>query len=98
MPPTAESNLLPRSRPVAITVALEPPINVLNSLFMLNSVEKLSGLDEWLSRTATRLGAERLHRNRLVMEGLYFAVLPEQRWPSFSAYLDDLAAGEPRVL
>ncbi len=98
MPPTPESNLLPRSQPVTISVALEPALNVLNSLFMLNSVEQLSGLDEWLSRTAARLGPERLHRNRLVMEGLHFAVLPERRWPSFTAYLDDLAASEPRVL
>lgn len=98
MAPTLESDLLPRAQPVQITIALEPALNLLSSMLLLNSVETLSGLDEWVSGTAARLSPAQLHRNQVVLEGLYHAVFPERRWPSFTAYLDDLAATEPRVL
>ena len=96
MPPTLEADLLPRSQPVGISIALEPAHNALNSLLLLHS--DLSGLDDWVNRTAARLSPEQLHRNRLVTEGLYHATLPVRRWPSFSAYVDDLAACDPNVL
>lgn len=98
MAPAPESDLIPRSRPVQITVALEPAHNIANSLVVLNSADQLSGLDDWIGSMAARLTPEQLKRNRLVMEGLYFAVLPERSWPSFTAYLDDLAASDPEVL
>jgi ArsR family transcriptional regulator len=98
MPPTPESDLLPRAQPIEMTVALEPAANIINSVLLLSSADTLSGLDEWVVRTAVRLTPEQLHRNRLVLEGMYHAVLPERRWPSFAAYLGDLAASKPEVL
>src|SRR5215208_1707222 len=98
MAPAPESDLMPRARPVAITIAPEPAINIINSMLLLNSAETMSGLGEWIGRAAARLTPEQLHRNRLVLEGMYQAILPERRWPSFTAYLDDLAASEPHVL
>ena len=98
MAPAPESDLMPRARPVQISVALEPAQNIINSLVVLNSFDQLSGLDGWIAGMAARLTPEQLQRNRLVTEGLYFAVLPERRWPSFSAYLDDLAASRPELL
>jgi DNA-binding transcriptional ArsR family regulator len=98
MAPATESDLLPRTQPIAITVAAEPAINILHSMLLLNMAETLSGLGEWVGRTAVRLTPEQLHRNRLVLDGLHHALLPERRWPSFAAYLDDLANSEPHVL
>jgi DNA-binding transcriptional ArsR family regulator len=92
MPPTLDSDLISR-RPVAsLSVALEPAQNILNSMVLLTATEKFSGLDEWVTRTAAQMSPAERHRNALVCEGLYFAVQPDRRWPSFTSYLDDLAA------
>jgi DNA-binding transcriptional ArsR family regulator len=75
-----------------ITVALEPMPNALNSLIMLNNVDELLGLGDWVVRTAASLSPERRHINRLVLEGMFYAVQPDRRWPSFPAYINGLAA------
>jgi DNA-binding transcriptional ArsR family regulator len=80
------------------TVALEPAFNVLDSLMLLNAAPDTSGLGAWVSETAARLPAETATRNRLVLQGLYFAVLPERSWPTFPAYVDGLAAKSPDAL
>jgi ArsR family transcriptional regulator len=98
MPPTLEIDFIARQQPLSMSVALEPAHNVLNSLILLDAVEKLSGLSEWIDRTAARLSPRQHHRNKLVLEGLHYAVVPVRRWPSFAAYLDDLAARDPREL
>src|SRR5215213_8670133 len=92
MPPTIDSDLVSRTPSASLSVALEPAQNVLNSMVLLTAVEKFSGLDEWVTRTAARMSPDEHHRNALVCEGLYFAVQPDRRWPSFQSYLDDLAA------
>lgn len=95
MPPTLEADFIGRPQATSISIALEPAHNVLNSLILLNTVDKLSGLGEWVERTAAQLAPALLHRNQLVLEGLHYAALPDRRWPSFTAYLDDLAARDP---
>src|SRR5215212_11290247 len=91
MPPTLDSDLIARTPVASLSVALEPAQNVLNSLVLLAAVDRLSGLDEWLTRTSAQMSPDERHRNRLVCEGLYFALEPNRRWPSFANYLDDLA-------
>ena len=71
---------------------LEPALNSLNSLLLISREEDLSGLGEWITRTAQALTPQELHTNRLVMEGLHYAILPERSLPSFPAYLDALAS------
>jgi DNA-binding transcriptional ArsR family regulator len=90
--------MISRSPAASLSVALEPAQNVLNSLILLNAAEKFSGLDEWVTRTAARMSPVERHRNALVVEGLYYAVQPDRRWPSFSAYVEDLAARDPVAL
>jgi DNA-binding transcriptional ArsR family regulator len=92
MPPTLDSDLIARTPVASLSVALEPAQNVLNSLVLLTAVDRFSGLDAWVTRTAAQMPPEERHRNRLVCEGLYFALEPNRRWASFSSYLDDLAA------
>src|SRR4051794_32271989 len=92
MPPTLDSDLVARTPVASLSVALEPAQNVLNSLVLLTAVDRFSGLDEWVTRTAAQMSPSEHHRNRLVCEGLYYAVEPDRRWTSFPSYLDDLAA------
>jgi DNA-binding transcriptional ArsR family regulator len=81
-----------------ISVALEPAQNALNSLALLSKADKLSGLGEWVTRTAAALTPEQRHNNHLVLYGLYYAVIPDQSWPSFPAYVGHLAAQDPTML
>lgn len=98
MSPALASDFLTRPRATEIAVALEPAHNVLTSMLLISMVDQLSGLGDWVNRTAARMSAADLQRNRLIFEGLYFAVLPDRRWPSFTAYLEDLERAHPAVL
>ncbi len=99
MPATLTSDdVLTRSTPAELTVAVEPAVNMLSTLMLIDKVGSYSGLGDWVNRAAARLTPEQLHRNRLVLEGLYFAVQPERRWPSFEAYLADLESSRPADL
>src|SRR4051812_48987110 len=92
MPLTPDADLVMLRPAVTFIVALEPAQNGINSLLLLNSIERRSGLGEWVRRTAASLPPEVLRRNQLVIEGLPYAVAPARRFPSFLAYVDDLAA------
>jgi DNA-binding transcriptional ArsR family regulator len=81
-----------------ISVALEPAFNAFYSLVLLIKSERLSGLDDWVTRTAAALTPEQRHKNRLVLNGLYYAVVPDRSWPSFPAYVSHLAAQDPIFL
>ena len=81
------------------TVGVEPVYNILNSLALLNSVERLPALDAWVIATAVALTPEQRRANRLVLEGLGDALLPERDdWPDFPAYLEDLVEQRPETL
>ena len=84
--------------PALVTVRfdLDPVSNALQSLRMLNDLERLSGLHDWLTRTQAALSPERQSQNRMVFvafEPLLF--LPAQKLPSFPAFLDYLARLTP---
>jgi DNA-binding transcriptional ArsR family regulator len=98
MPPSLDTDLVVRAPTASLRVALEPAQNVLNSLTLLSTADKFSGLDDWVTRTAADMSPAERHRNTLVIEGLHFAVVPDRSWPSFEAYLGDLAAREPVAL
>lgn len=82
----------------AATISLEPAHNAIHSLMLLTRAQELSGLGDWIVRTANALTAEEQKRHRLVILGFYHAILPERSWPSFPAYLDHLAGCEPKSL
>jgi len=82
----------------AIAVALEPAHTALHSLWLLLRAESISGLGDWVTRTAVALTPQERETLRLVMIGLHYAVVPDKSWPSFPAYLDDLADRDPYAL
>lgn len=98
MPATLTADLMRRSPEAKLSLGIEPAPNILTSMQFINSVEALSGLGEWVTRTAAQLSPAQLHRNRLVFDGIYYAVQPVQRWPSFTTYLDNLGSIDPAIL
>jgi DNA-binding transcriptional ArsR family regulator len=82
-----------------VTFSLEPAFSAVNSLELLNEADEFSGFDEWIYRTVATLSPERLHNNAVVFVGLIAEVhLLTRSWPSFPAWLDDLAASDPKEL
>jgi DNA-binding transcriptional ArsR family regulator len=81
-----------------ITVALEPARNAFHSLSLLAKAEELSGLSDWVIRTANALTPRERKRHKLVFYGLYFAMVPEQSWSSFPDHVDHLATRNPTAL
>lgn len=80
---------------VRVRVSLEPAINAFESLALLHKAEVASGFGEWVTQTAAALTPEEREMHRLVMIGLYYAVVPRGSWPSFPAYLEHLATMDP---
>ncbi|HEY4387681.1 MAG TPA: metalloregulator ArsR/SmtB family transcription factor [Ktedonobacteraceae bacterium] len=79
-------------------VELEPVYIALNSLSLLNLKEQLPALPPWIKNTAEALTAEQHQTNRLVFEGLGYALTPMRAYHNFSVYLDELAATDPVTL
>jgi DNA-binding transcriptional ArsR family regulator len=94
--PIQDSIVVPYTAPV--TIALEPAHNAIHSLLLLTQTERLSGLGDWVIHTVSALTPQERRRHELVLIGLHYAVLPEQSWPSFPAYLNHLATLDPNVL
>jgi DNA-binding transcriptional ArsR family regulator len=51
-----------------------------------------------VAQTVARLSPEHLHDSHLLLGGLYKALLPDRDWPSFPAYIDDLAGRDPHAM
>ncbi len=96
--PAPEPDLIARPPASPISVALEPALSSLTSLLLLFKLDRLSGLDEWVTRTAAALTPEQRHVNSLVTNGVYYAIVPERSFASFPAYVDHLAALDPTIL
>ena len=95
--PAPEPDLIVAPPTAPVSIALEPAHNALNSLSLFCKIDRLSGLDEWVTRTFATLTPEQRHTNRLVMFGLHYAVVPDRSWPSFPAYVDHLATQDPLI-
>lgn len=78
-----------------VVVALEPAHHAIQSLVLLSKTDHLSGLGEWVTRTANAFTARERRRHELVMIGFYHAIEPAQSWPSFTAYVDHMATRSP---
>ena len=93
-----EASLVSPATDSNISFGLAPAFNTLHSLMLLAKVDQYSGLDEWVTRTATALPPDRRYMNHVVLIGVHYAVVPTRSWSSFPLYLDDLARQDPLVL
>jgi len=96
--PAPAQDLIRTPQAVSVKFSLEPARNMINSLCFLSWCEELSGLDPWIARAVDAMTPEQLHTNRLVCEGLYYAIQSDRSWTSFPAYVEGLAAQEPILL
>ncbi len=79
-------------------IALEPVYNLLNSLALLDAVDRLPAVNHWVRRTAEALTAQQRRANQVIFGELGAALLVEGTWPDFPAYLDALATQHPHAL
>ena len=96
MPAPTENILV--NQTADISFELEPAHNAIQSLMFLIRAEELSGLGDWVTNTLAQMTAEEKQRHTLVMIGLHFATIPYRSWPSFPAYLENMAAVDPQTL
>jgi DNA-binding transcriptional ArsR family regulator len=84
---------------LVVDFALEPALNVLNSLHILNHTDEFSGLDKWLYQTAAALSPEQRHTNLLVFDAFDAGVWPSAGvWSTVTEWLDDLDTQDPNAL
>jgi DNA-binding transcriptional ArsR family regulator len=83
--------IVPR-RTVSVGFWLEPAYNAVASLALLDLAEDWSGLGEWVYRTAEGMSPEDRWLNRHVLQDAVYHLLGDASWPSFQAWVDDLAA------
>jgi hypothetical protein len=81
-----------------LTLALEPAQNAVYSLLLLTRTKDMPGLGNWVVRTVDTLTPEERKQHEFVIIGFYNAILPQQSWSSFPAYVDHLATRDPNVL
>ena len=96
--PAPEASFVSPATESNISFGIEPAFNALHSLMLLTKVDHLSGLDEWVTRTAMALPPDRRYMNQVVLIGVHYAVIPTRSWSSFSLYLDDLTRQNPVAL
>src|SRR5512139_2925990 len=96
--PAPEASLVSAIPVSNISFGVEPAFNALHSLMLLTKVDQLSGLDDWVTRTAAALPPDRRYMNHVVLIGTHYAVVPTRSWSSFPLYLDDLARQNPVAL
>ena len=92
----AKLDLIGPPKSAAVTFSLEPAYNVIGSLSLLDMAD-YSGLGEWVYHTVKALSPERLRANQLALLDTT-AHLTDVSWPSFPAWLDDLAARDAIAL
>jgi DNA-binding transcriptional ArsR family regulator len=81
----------PQTGPL-VSFSLEPAYNLLCSLMLLH--EDLSGLSGWVERTIAALTPEQLQTNEMACHQAT-TYLDGVAWPSFPAWLDDMARRDP---
>jgi DNA-binding transcriptional ArsR family regulator len=88
---------LEKSRSQTNTVELEPALSAFVSALLVAKDDTEPGIHEWVRRTQMAMTPEELGRHRLVMIGLYYAVVPRNRWPTIPAFLAELEQQPPSV-
>jgi DNA-binding transcriptional ArsR family regulator len=91
------AEIIAHQKTVDITFSLEPAHNAIGSLSLLDMAEDFSGLSEWVYQTTKALSQEQLRTNHLVLHDAS-VYLADASWPSFPAWVDDLAARDATAM
>jgi DNA-binding transcriptional ArsR family regulator len=82
---------------VDVTFSLEPAYNAVTSLSLLDMAPNFTGLSDWVYQTADAMSPVALRTNQVVLMDAP-VYLADAAWPSFSAWVDDLAARDAVAL
>lgn len=93
--PLPTTDLMYSGDPATLSVALEPAHNIQHSLVLLARADEVSGFDPWVYQTAAAMTPEEGATHELVMIGFYYATRPDTSYPSFPAFVEQLAAESP---
>ncbi len=92
----ADLDFIAPQRVTTFTVSVEPAYNAMTTLLLLNEAEEKLGFSEWTVATVAALPPEVMRTNRMVTEALNVgAHLDGVDWPSFLAWVDNLAKRDP---
>jgi DNA-binding transcriptional ArsR family regulator len=89
--------IIPR-KTVSISFSLEPAHSVIASLSLLDMAEDFTGLGEWVYRTVAAMSREERLTNRHVLLDAAAHLLGDTSWPSFEAWVEDLAARDATAI
>jgi hypothetical protein len=74
--PAPEASFVSATTESNVSFGVEPAFNALHSLMLLTKVDHLSGLDEWVTRTAVALPPDRRYMNQVVLIGVHYPWYP----------------------
>ncbi len=96
--PVPMERVSPAKQAFQARVALEPGISAFESLSLIVHAENVSGLHEWVYRTASSMPGELKRNHHIVFEGLFYAVEPVQSAQSFPELIHQLSVADPLTL
>ncbi len=76
-------------------LSLAPAHNALNTLALLNRAGQMAMRSPGVRQMVLSLSAQQRQHNRLLFDALGDALMPDEEWSSFPAYVESLAAREP---
>ena len=92
------AELIAPPKTVSVSFSLEPAYNAIASLSLLDMAEDFTGLGEWVYRTAEALSPDERLTNRHVLLDAAMHLLRDASWPSFEAWVEDLAARDAKAM
>ncbi len=81
-----------------IRVGLAPVLSAIHSLLLFGESDNTSGLSSWVMETLEKMSEQEKNDNNKIIFGFYNAIIPEENWESFPAYLAHLQAMNPVAL
>ena len=94
--PKPESVVMPSV--TTVDVRLDSVLTIIQSLFLIDKSEELSGFSPWIYETANALTPEQKATHKLVLNGFHKAVIPTRLWKDFPTYLVHLENSDPLTL
>jgi DNA-binding transcriptional ArsR family regulator len=95
----ADLDFIAPQKTTTVTVSVESTYNALSTLSLLLEADERLGFSDWTVATAAALPPEVMRTNHIVVGALNVAVhLDGIDWPSFPAWVDNLAKRDPTAM
>lgn len=81
-----------------IRVGLAPVQSAVHCLLLFSETDSTSGLSSWVMETVQKMSEQEKIDNNKIIFGFYNAIVPDENWESFPAYLAYLEKMDPVAL